>query len=156
VDPMEGSAIILPGSGLFALGAFLGHHERRLIVYRVWVFALITFGVGAMWGLSAIGGIGGTSGHSMWWGMLIVPYLIGWFMGLWGPGSPRWLLLLAIVVGLWYLAMVAMLLKHANAHRAGGPVVILGALGVLAILGSISRLWRSRPKAAVADKPGGC
>src|ERR1035437_521846 len=76
LDPMEGSVVILPGSGLFALGTFLGQHERRLITYRVWVFILIAIGVGAMWGLSAIGGFGGTSGRSMWRGVLILPYLI--------------------------------------------------------------------------------
>jgi hypothetical protein len=156
LDPMEGSAVILPGSGLFALGAFLGQHERRLVTYRVWVFILIAIGVGALWGLSAIGGIGGTSGHSMWWGVLILPYLIGWFMGICGPGSPRWLLLLGIVVGLWYLVMVAMILKHADVQKAGGPVVFLGALGVLTIVGCISRLWPSKPKAVATDKPGGC
>jgi hypothetical protein len=51
-DPMEGAVVILPGSGLVALGAFLGHSERRLIAYRVGVFVLILIGVGAMWGLS--------------------------------------------------------------------------------------------------------
>ena len=89
LDPMEGSVVILPGSGLVALGTFLGQSERRLIAYRVWVFILIAIGVGAMWGLSSIGGFGGKTGRSMWWGVLILPYLIGWSMGIWGPGSPR-------------------------------------------------------------------
>ena len=70
VDPMEGSVVILPGSGLVALGTFLGQSERRLIAFRVWVFILIAIGVGALWGLSMVGGIGGSSGHSMWWGVL--------------------------------------------------------------------------------------
>ena len=78
IDPMEGSVVILAGSGLVALGAFLGQGERRLIAYRVWVFILIMIGVGALWGLSNLGGIGGKSGRSMWWGVLILPYLIGW------------------------------------------------------------------------------
>ena len=38
IDPMEGSLLILPGSGLVALGTFLGQSERRLIAYRVWRF----------------------------------------------------------------------------------------------------------------------
>ena len=68
LDPMEGSIVILPGSGLFAFGAVLGQHERRLIAYRVWVFILIAIGVGAMWwGLPAIRrGFGGASRLSMW------------------------------------------------------------------------------------------
>jgi hypothetical protein len=39
--------VILAGSGLVALGAFLGQGERPLIAYRVWVFILILIGVGA-------------------------------------------------------------------------------------------------------------
>src|SRR5262252_107521 len=84
LDPMEGSLLILPGSGLVALGAFLGKSERRVIRYWAWVFALVAVGVGALFGLSAIGGIGGTSGHSMWWGVLILPYPVGWLMALLG------------------------------------------------------------------------
>ena len=103
IDPMEGSLLILPGSGLVALGTFLGQSERRLIAYRVWVFILIAIGVGALWGLSMVGGFGGKSGRSMWWGVLILPYLIGWNMGIWGPGSPRWLLWWASLsaFGIW-------------------------------------------------------
>lgn len=145
LDPMEGSVVILPGSGLVALGAFLGHSERRLIAYRVGVFILIVIGVGAMWGLSWVGGFGGPSGRSMWWGMLILPYLIGWSMGIWGPGSPRWLLLLGIVVGLWYLAILAMVLKGSGGHHGAMstlPGIVIGTIGVLTIGGCISRLTK--------------
>ena len=38
IDPIEGSLLILPGSGLVALGTFLEQGERRLVTYRVWVF----------------------------------------------------------------------------------------------------------------------
>jgi hypothetical protein len=145
LDPMEGSLVILPGSGLVALGAFLGHSERRLIAYRVGVFILIVIGVGAMWGLSWVGGFGGPSGRSMWWGVLILPYLIGWSMGIWGPGSPRWLLLLGIVVGLWYLAILAMVLKGSGGHHGATsalPGIVIGTIGVLTIGGCISRLTK--------------
>ena len=143
LDPMEGSVVILPGSGLVALGTLLGQSERRLIAYRVWVFILIAIGVGAMWGLTRGGGFGGNSGRSMWWGVLILPYLIGWSMGIWGPGSPRWLLWLGIVVGLWYLALLAMVLKSSGGHHGAVsalPVIIIAAIGVLTIGGCISRL----------------
>ena len=149
IDPMEGSLIILPGSLLVALGTFLGQSERRLIAYRVWVFILIAIGVGALWGLSMVGGFGGKSGRSMWWGVLILPYLIGWSMGMWGPGSPRWLLLLGIVVGLWYLAILALVLKRSGQHHgdmSALPVIILAAIGVLTIGGCISRLKKRIPK----------
>jgi hypothetical protein len=81
LDPLEGSLLILPGSGLVALGMFLGRSPRATVLYWVWVFMLIAVGVGAMFVLSASGGIGGKSGHSMWWGVLILPYPVGWVMG---------------------------------------------------------------------------
>jgi len=80
LDPLEGSVLILLGSGLVALGMFLGRKERRTVLYWVWAFILIAVGVGAMMALSAAGGIGGKSGHSMWWGVLILPYPAGWLM----------------------------------------------------------------------------
>jgi hypothetical protein len=139
LDPMEGSLVILPGSGLVALGTFLGQSERRWVAYRVWVFVLIAIGVGALW---ALPDLGGKSGHSMWWGVLILPYLIGWSMGIWGPGSPRWLLVLGIVVGLLYEALVVMILTLAAPRliTLGPALFVIMALGVLTIGGCISRL----------------
>ncbi len=150
VDPMEGSLLILPGSGLVALGTYLGQAERRLIAFRVWVFILIAIGVGAMFGLTAVGGIGGHSGHSLWWGLLIVPYLIGWTLGIWGPGSPRWMTWLGIPVGLWYLTIFTMA-SRGGAHAGGkwtGPLMLIATLGLVTIGGCIYRLSRGwRPAA---------
>jgi hypothetical protein len=149
LDPMEGSLVILPGSGFVALGTFLGRCERRQIAYRVWVFTLIAIGVGALWGLSMVGGIGGHSGYSMWWGVLILPYLVGWFMGIVGPASPRWLLMLGIVVGLWYLAILGMVLKGSVRHGGDmglAPVIVIGTIGALTIGGCISRLRMRIPE----------
>ena len=84
VDPLEGSLLILPGSGMVALGTFLGQAGRGLVRYWTWVFGLIAVGVGAMFVVSAFGGIGGRSGRSMWWGLLILPYPAGWLMALAG------------------------------------------------------------------------
>src|SRR5690242_2968509 len=84
VDPMEGSMLILPGSGLVALGMYIGRKARPILLYWTCVFILITIGVGALFALSSVGGIGGNSGHSMWWGLLIMPYPIGWLMALLG------------------------------------------------------------------------
>ena len=166
LDPMEGSVVILPGSGLVALGTFLGQNERRLIAFRVLVFILIAIGVGAMWGLSWAGGIGGNSKNSMWWGVLILPYLIGWSIGIWGPGSPRWLLLLGIVVGLWYLKIMMMVLKGPVGHYGGHhgamsalPGIVIGIIGLLTIAGCLTALLRrwtrlntSRPKSDARDR----
>jgi len=156
LDPMEGSAIILPGSGLVALGAFLGPNDRRLIAYRVWAFILIAIGVGALWGLSSLGGIGGKSGRSMWWGVLILPYFFGWCLSIWGPGSPRWLLWLGIVVGLWYLGLAVMVSRASGRHHADTDVVtmsVIGAVGLLTIGGCITALVRR--KAASSSQQGG-
>ena len=84
LDPMEGSLLILPGSGLVALGMYFGGKDRKTVLYWTWAFILIAVGVGALFGLSSVGGIGGKSGHSMWWGVSILPYPVGWLMALAG------------------------------------------------------------------------
>ncbi len=81
LDPLEGSLIILPGCGLVTFGHFLGDDGRGLFAYWIWVFIAIAIGVGAMCVLTALGGVGDKSGYSMWWGVLILPYPIGWVMG---------------------------------------------------------------------------
>ena len=80
LDPMEGSMLILPGSACVALGVYLGGKQRQIVFYWTMAFILIGLGVAALFGLSAVGGIGGNSGRSMWWGLLILPYPIGWLM----------------------------------------------------------------------------
>jgi hypothetical protein len=146
IDPMEGAAIILPGSLLVALGTCLGPFDRRLIAYRVTDFLLIAFGVGAMWILSAAGGIGGKSGLSMWWGVLILPYLVGWSMGMWGPGSPRWLLVSGIGVSLWYLVIVEKVLRHSKPDGGSLVVLVLALTSLLTIAGCLRRLIVRIPK----------
>lgn len=85
VDPLEGSFVILPGIGLVALGAFLGKSRHRRLLYLA--FVLVAVGVGALAVLSALGGIRLSSrdaGLSTWWGLFILPYPVGWIMGLVG------------------------------------------------------------------------
>jgi purine-cytosine permease-like protein len=84
IDPLEGSLIILLGSGMVTLGTFIGRSRHRILVYWVWVFGLIAVGVGLVWGISAFGGLGGSTGRSLWWGLVILPYPIGWIMGVGG------------------------------------------------------------------------
>jgi hypothetical protein len=81
-DPLEGSLVILPGSGLVAFGTFIGDVGRKVIRDWLWILASITVGVGALWGLSMVGGFGGSSGPSTWWGLLILPYPVGWVIGI--------------------------------------------------------------------------
>jgi len=80
IDPLEGSVIILAGVALAALGAFMGKGRRRGRLYLA--LALIAIGVGAMFAMTAAGGVGGSSGHSSWWLLLLLPYPIGWLLGL--------------------------------------------------------------------------
>lgn len=82
VDPLEGSLVILPGAVLVAIGALLGKGRHRTMLY--WAVALVAIGVAALFGLSAIGGFGGTTGRSMWWALLLLPYPVGWVTGLVG------------------------------------------------------------------------
>ena len=82
VDPLEGSLIILVGAGLVALAALLGKSRYRVLLCLA--FALVAVGVTAMFVLSGFGGVGGDTGRSMWWAVVILPYPVGWFVGLTG------------------------------------------------------------------------
>lgn len=82
LDPLEGSLLILPGTGLAALGARLGRSQRRRLLY--WSFLLTAAGVGALFALSAVGGVGGRTGRSYWWALVALPYPAGWILGLVG------------------------------------------------------------------------
>jgi hypothetical protein len=149
LDPLEGSIVILLGSGLMMLGFLLRHGEHRWMAYRVIVFALIAVGVGALWLLSNAGGIGGGSGHSLWWGLFILPYLLGWSMGIWGPGSPRWMLWLGMLVSLWYLFISYLVVFHANPHHQGPTVaIVLITLSLLTLGGCLVQLRKRIPPRA--------
>jgi hypothetical protein len=79
-DPLEGAFIILPGIVVVALGVVVAKsHHRKLVL---WSLALVAAGVGMMIAISSVGGIGGNSGHSPAWAILMLPYPIGWVMGL--------------------------------------------------------------------------
>lgn len=84
VDPLEGAVLIVAGSAAVLLGFWLGRWPRTIVVYWLWVFVLIAVGVAAAFALSAAGGIGGTTGLSLWWGLLILPYPVGWVMAVAG------------------------------------------------------------------------
>jgi hypothetical protein len=79
LDPLEGSPIIAFAIGLVALGTHLGRSRHRRLA--LWAFVLVVVGVGAMWAMTAIGGVGGSTGRSAWWAMLAAPAVVGWIMG---------------------------------------------------------------------------
>jgi hypothetical protein len=80
LDPLEGSVVIVAGSLIAAFGGWLGPGRGRSLHY--WAAALIVFGVALMFGWSAIGGIGGETDWSIWWALTLLPYPIGWVLGL--------------------------------------------------------------------------
>jgi hypothetical protein len=82
LDPLEGSVVILGGIALVTLGAFLVHSPLRSRMYTA--LALAVIGVGALWGFSAVGGIGGNSGRSLWWAVTMLPYPVAWVLGIVG------------------------------------------------------------------------
>lgn len=84
VDPLEGSLVILGGSVAVLVGTLLGATSRRVRGYFTWVTVLVAVGVAAMWVLSARGGLGGDTGRSMRWALVLLPYPVGWLAGLVG------------------------------------------------------------------------
>lgn len=143
LDPMEGALIILIGTGAVAMGTFLSTQSFRLTRFQSTVAASVAFGTAALWALSSLGGFGGVSRLSPWWGLFILPYPLGWLAGLWGPASPRWAVKCGALIGLWYLAIGTIAVAGA-AHRTRSqslfPVLALGAFGLVTIVGSIVRL----------------
>lgn len=82
VDPLEGSVVIVAGSAMTAAGAAMGRSRHRLLLWRA--FGLILAGVVIMFGMSAMGGLGGDTGRSMWWALTLLPYPAGWVLGVVG------------------------------------------------------------------------
>jgi hypothetical protein len=76
LDPLEGSVVIILGSFLIALSAYFKKDRHWKIFLSL--FLLIAVGVFALFYLSSLGGFGGTSDLSWWWGLFILPYPLGW------------------------------------------------------------------------------
>jgi hypothetical protein len=80
LDPMEGSVVIVFGSVLIALSAYLTH-DRHWKIFLLSLIMILT-GVFFLFYLSSLGGFGGTATLSWWWGTLILPYPIGWLVSI--------------------------------------------------------------------------
>ena len=87
IDPLEGSLFILAGSAMAAAGAHFEHSRRRRLL--ACAFGLVAAGVASMIIVSLIGGVGGRSGRSPWWLLLLAPYVLGWAAGV--AGGALWL-----------------------------------------------------------------
>lgn len=82
LDPLEGSVVIAAGSLAAAAGGYLGACRRRKLMYIA--AALTTIGVSVLWGISAVGGFGGSTGRSTGWALTLLPYPVGWVLGIVG------------------------------------------------------------------------
>jgi len=80
LDPLEGSVLITVGSALVALTTYL-RHDRHWKIFLA-SFIMILFGVFFLFYLSSLGGFGGESKLSWWWGLLILPYPIAWLLSI--------------------------------------------------------------------------
>lgn len=76
VDPLEGSVLILAGIILVAISSYIKNDRHRKIFLTLMI--MIAFGVFFLFYLSSLGGFGGSSILSWWWGILILPYPIAW------------------------------------------------------------------------------
>jgi hypothetical protein len=79
LDPLEGAVVIAAGVLLLAMaGAALRSPIRRR-AYAAGI--LVVVGVAALHTLSALGGVGGSTGRSTCWLLLAAPYPLGWGLG---------------------------------------------------------------------------
>jgi hypothetical protein len=76
IDPLEGSVVIIAGSALLALSAY-ATSDRHSKIFTASLI-MIVIGVAFLFYFSSLGGFGGTSTLSWWWGLLILPFPIGW------------------------------------------------------------------------------
>jgi hypothetical protein len=79
LDPMEGSILIAAGSILLALQVHLSNDLRK----RLFITAsgMVISGVFFLFVFSSLGGFG--KGYiSWWWGLLVLPYPVGWMITL--------------------------------------------------------------------------
>jgi hypothetical protein len=80
LDPLEGSIVIAAGCFLITLSAYLTHDNHRKLFLLSLI--LIVTGVLSMFYFSSLGGFGGNSGLSWWWGLFVLPYPIGWILAI--------------------------------------------------------------------------
>ena len=78
LDPLEGAVIAFVSAALIALGAQLTHSRFRNPLY--WSVGMIGVGFAVMIALSAVGGVGGSTGRPLWWAAAILPYPMGWLI----------------------------------------------------------------------------
>lgn len=78
IDPLEGSILVALGAGVLAWVSYLAK-EPHFKYYRI-AAILIGIGVVLLWVLSSMGGFGGESGRPDSWGLILIPYPVGWLI----------------------------------------------------------------------------
>lgn len=80
VDPLEGSVLIAVGSAFIVLSTYQTKDRH----WRIFLTSLIMIVIGIffLFYFSSLGGFGGKSTLSWWWGTLILPYPVGWLMSI--------------------------------------------------------------------------
>lgn len=77
LDPLEGSVLILAGSIMITIASILVHDRYRKIFLASSI--MIAVGVALMFYFSSLGGFG-DKGMSWWWGIMVLPYPLGWLL----------------------------------------------------------------------------
>ncbi|HKQ60235.1 MAG TPA: hypothetical protein VJS92_03055 [Candidatus Polarisedimenticolaceae bacterium] len=80
IDPLEGFPLILGGGLLAVLAARIAH--SRWLRLAAWGFGLAVIGCVALLVLSALGGVGGSSGRPESWALVALPYPVGGLLAL--------------------------------------------------------------------------
>jgi hypothetical protein len=147
IDPLEGSIVILFGTALLAGSSLVAQANRVVLAARGIHFALAGFGFAALWVMTILGGVGGSTGRSMAWIALGLPLLTGWSLSFWGRGAPRWMNWLGLLGGGWYLALplFAVTKSRAHPHILWPALTALAVFGVLTLVGCVWRLREPRP-----------
>lgn len=78
LDPMEGSVLIALGAVFLAWEAIRTNRSGKR--WYVYCGLGIAVGVAYLFWISSLGGFGGNTGRSWWWGLGILPYPIGWML----------------------------------------------------------------------------
>ena len=80
LDPLEGSVVIASGIALLAFSTYLTH-DRHWKIFFILLIMIVT-GISFLFYFSLLGGFGGQSTLSWWWGTLIPSYTIGWLISI--------------------------------------------------------------------------
>jgi hypothetical protein len=147
IDPLEGSILVLAGTALLAAAARINSTDCRIRRMRAVNLALAVVGFAAIWTMTALGGVGGSTGRSFLWVLLGLPLVAGWSLSFWTHGAPRWMTWLGLLAGGWYLALplFAAAKARTNPHILWGVLAALAICGLVTFVGCVWRLRQPRP-----------